>query len=166
MKNCIYLIGAYFCLLTGVLSGCIQNTPAEYNDILVSYKEKGDEDFASMSKFLNIAIQEKEYSSSTITYLTNSAIDSLNARIESLKRLNVPPSTKRFKYATIDYLLSLINTSKTYRAYIILSDSLVTVQQIDSIRSLIRAAEWQTDSTLNVLISVQNDFAREKNIKL
>jgi hypothetical protein len=132
--------------------------------MLVSLKEKADEDFASMNKFLNIAIEEKEYS--IINYLATTAIDSLNVRIGLLKQMDVPSFTDKFKQTTIHYTQSLVNVLKTYKSYAILSDSLITKQQLDSIREMIRRAECTTDSIQTILIGVQRDFAREKNLKL
>jgi hypothetical protein len=146
------------------MAGCVQNSAVEYNDILVSFKEKADDDFSSMNKFLTIAIQEKEYS--MIDYLTATAVDSLNARIESLKQLELPPSTEKFREATIAYIQSLADVSKAYKSYSMLSDSLISLQQVDSVRTRIKTNEQATDSTLKVLISAQQEFAARKNIQL
>jgi hypothetical protein len=153
------------CICWPILAtGCIQNTAKENNDILVSLKEQADEDFASMNRFLNIAIEEKEYS--VIDYLTSTAIDSITVRIGLLRQLDVPPFTERFKETTIHYAQSLIDVSKAYKSYSLLSDSLMTVQQLDSVREMIQKAECAVDSMQTVLIGAQRDFAREKNIKL
>ncbi|GAB6011156.1 hypothetical protein [Viscerimonas tarda] len=159
-----FSLKALVVFLTFVFAGCVQHTSTEDNDALVSYKEKAGADFDSLNKYLNIAIQEKEYG--LINYLTNTAIDSLNAKIESLEQLKIPPSGEKFRQATISYTQSLVNVSKAYKAYSILSDTLTTTQQLDSIRIAIKNKEGAIDSTLKILIVAQKDFAREKNLKL
>ncbi|MDR2914975.1 MAG: hypothetical protein LBV74_09125 [Tannerella sp.] len=162
-SNICRMMGILLCLLLSV-TGCIQHTAKENNDILVLLKEQADEDFASMNRLLNIAIEEKEYS--VINYLTTTAIDSIEVRVGKLQQLNVPPFTQKFKEATLHYAQSLIDVSKAYKSYSLLSDSLMTVQQLDSIREMIRKTECTMDSIQTVLIGVQRDFAREKNIQL
>ncbi|MDR1810081.1 MAG: hypothetical protein LBR34_06745 [Prevotella sp.] len=158
-----YLIILCICLSL-YTTGCTRHTAKEDNDALVALKEKADEDFASLNRYLNMAIEEKEYN--IIGYLTNTAIDSINARTGSLQQLDVPPSAEKFKQTTIDYVQSLVNVSKAYKSYALLADTLMSVQQLDSLREIIRNAECAMDSMQTVLISVQRDFAREKNMKL
>lgn len=154
----------YVPFLIFVLGSCTDNTAVECNDLLVSFKERADEDFASMNKYLNIALQEKEYD--IINHITNTAIDSLNIRIKLLKDSDIPPSGEQFENSVVSYIQSLINASQTYKSYSILSDSLTTVEQLDSIRIIIKKAEIAVDSTLNDLIHKQQEFARTKNLKL
>ena len=151
-------------LSASIFCGCTDNTAIENNDMFVLYKEKAEEDFISMNKYLNIAIQEKEYE--IIDYIIATAIDSLNAKIESLEKLNIPPSAEKFRVETISYTQSLVNASEVYKSYSILSDSLTTIRQIDSIRTVIKRTEVAIDSTLNVLIASQEDFARIKKLRL
>ncbi len=145
-------------------AACKQDTVREYNDYLVAYKNSVDSNFIYMNKYIDMALQEKEYS--LINYLTDMAIDSMKIKMEQLKVQKAPDNGTEFRDALVNYTQSLINTSKAYKSYLMLSDSTLTVLQIDSLQNSIKAEEDRINRHLQLVISAQKEFAGKENLKL
>lgn len=148
-----------------LFSSCKKENPnVRYNDILVEGKNFIDNCFLSFNKQVNTVLTNQQYS--LVSEYCKITLDSLSNKTVSIENVEYPVNANNFRDAFLLYSKSVQEVVKSYENYAVLSDENATIQQLDSVNSIIKKAELRVSNSLNNLLLRQMEFAAEKNLKL
>lgn len=147
------------------LYSCKKESPSvRYNNILVNGKNSIDNYFLSFNKQINNTLNNQQYS--LITEYCKIVLDSINNKTISIESIEYPINANNFRDAFLTYSKSVQEVIKSYENYAVLSDENATIQQLDSVNSIIKNTEIQVNNNLNNLLLRQMEFAAKENLKL
>lgn len=144
---------------------CKRESPSVcYNNILVNGKNSIDNYFLSFDKQINNTLNNQQYS--LIAEYCKIVLDSINNKTASIEGIEYPINAYSFRDAFLLYSKSVQEVIKSYENYAILSDENATLQQLDSVNSIIKNSERQVRNSLNNLLLRQMEFAAKENLRL
>ncbi|NDW17848.1 hypothetical protein D0T53_02815 [Dysgonomonas sp. 216] len=159
MKKLLFTLFATALLLTS----CGPD-PVKFNDSMVSLMTKAQKDYESVHESYEKLLEEEKYDQ--MGTISKSAVDSLNVRLEAVKKLEVPSNGEEFQAASISFIEALIAAAKEYDKLEIMGKEDATNEEIQAAVDAIEAKDDAVDSAFDSVTSMQKEFAKKKNIEL
>jgi len=159
MKKLLFSLFA----LTLLLTSCGPD-PIKYNDTLVDILEKANADYESIDGMFSDLIDAEKYGE--LGTVSKTPIDSLNARIETIKNLELPSGAENFRDAVIKYVESLIGAAKAYDGFAIMEKDDVSTDEIQAVTDNLEKMQEEFDKTFVIVTETQKEFAKKKGFTL